>query len=193
MKSMKLHLASAFAASCLAMPALAADTFKIDDTHTSIVFFVDHLGYSNTIGRFNDFAGSFDFDPENVENSKIQFVIDASSVDTNHEPRDNHLRSPDFLNVDEFPEITFTSTSVEKTGDNTGKVTGDMTMLGTTQPVTFDITLNQMAPNPRSGVLIAGFSARGEVDRSDFGMTFGQGGIGDTLDLFIEVEGTKEE
>lgn len=190
MKMMKLPLAAAVAFSFLGTPALTADTFKIDDTHTSIVFFVNHLGYSNTIGRFNDFAGTFDFDPDNVENSKIDFVIDATSVDTNHEPRDNHLRSPDFLNVEEFPEITFTSTSVEKTGDNTGKVTGDMTMLGTTKPVTLDVTLNQMAPNPRSGVMIAGFSARGQVNRADFGMTFGQGGIGDVLDLYIEVEGT---
>ncbi|MEM9105740.1 MAG: YceI family protein [Pseudomonadota bacterium] len=193
MKPLKLALAAAVAHSFVTMSAMAADTYEIDETHTAIVFLVDHLGYSNTIGRFNDFSGSFDFDPDNVENSKIDFVIDAASVDTNHGPRDDHLRSPDFLNVDEFPEITFTSTSVEKTGDNTGKVTGDMTLLGTTKPVTLDITLNKVAPNPRSGVMIAGFSARGQLDRSDFGMTFGQGGIGDVLDLFIEVEGTVKE
>lgn len=192
MKMMKLPLAAAVALPLMAAPALAAETFKIDETHTSIVFFVDHLGYSDTIGRFNEFAGSFDFDPDNVENSKIDFTINAASVDTNHEPRDDHLRSPDFLNVDEFPEITFSSTSVEKTGDNTGRVTGDMTMLGTTKPVTLDVTLNQMQPNPRSGVMVAGFSARGQLNRSEFGMNFGQGGIGDTLDLFIEVEGIQE-
>ncbi|WP_421723263.1 YceI family protein [Bauldia sp.] len=192
MRNLKYRLAAVAAASCLITPALAADAFTIDQSHTSVVFFIDHLGYSDLIGRFNDVSGTFDFDQENIENSNIALVIDATSIDTNHEPRDDHLRSPDFLNVEEFPEITFESTAIEQTGDTTGEVTGDMTILGVTQPVTFAVTLNQIAPNPQSGDMVAGFSARAQVDRSDFGMTFGQGGIGDVLDLFIEVEGIQQ-
>ena len=192
MTKFKTYLVAAVAVACLAQPAFAADTFEIDPSHTAVVFFVNHLGYSETIGRFNDVSGSFDLDQDNPENSKIALVIDAASVDTNHEARDDHLRSPDFLNVEEFPEIKFTSTAVEQTGDNTAKVTGDMTILGATKPVTLDVTLNKLEPNPMSGVETAGLSARGQLDRTEFGMTFGQGGIGSVLDLFIEVEGTKK-
>ena len=192
MTNRKLHLVAAFSASFLAAPALATDTFDLDASHTSIVFFVNHFGYADTIGRFNDFSGSFEFDQENLQNSKIELVINAGSVDTNHAERDNHLRSPDFLNVDEFPEITFNSTAIEQTGDNTARVTGDMTLLGTTNAVTLDVTLNKLEPNPFSNIMTAGFSARGQLDRTEFGMTFGEGGIGSVLDLYIEAEGTKQ-
>lgn len=191
MKSLKLALVASVATFGLNGAAFAADTYEIDKSHTAIVFFINHLGYSNTIGRFNDFSGSFDFDKDDLSSAKINLVIEAASIDTNHEPRDQHLRSPDFLNTDEFPQITFTSTSVEKTGDNTGKVTGTMDMLGASQPVTLNVTFNKMAPN-RRGVMVTGFSARGEMKRSDFGMNYGQGGIGDVLDLYIEVEGRQK-
>lgn len=175
--------------------ALAADTFKIDPDHTRVVFFVNHFGYSNVMGHFTDLSGTFTFDQENVTNSSVNLVIKASSVDTDHEKRNAHLRSPDFLNAEEFPEITFKSTSVEKTGDNTGKITGDLTVLGQTKPATLDVTFNKIAPHPipfYEGVIVAGFSARTKVNRIDYGMTYGQGGIGDVLDLFIEVEGHKQ-
>ncbi len=171
--------------------ALSADTFKIDPAHTNTVFLVKHFGYSNVVGRFNDLSGSFVFDQENVANSTVELVIKASSVDTNHQKRDDHLRSPDFLNVEEFPEITFKSTKVEKTGENTGKIIGDLTILGQTKPATLDVTFNTMKPHPipfYKGVIVAGFSARAKVNRIDYGMTYGQGGIGDVLDLIIEVE-----
>lgn len=176
-------------------PALSADTFEIDPNHTNVVFMVDHLGYSNLIGDFNDIAGTFVFDQDNVADSKVELVIQAASIDTDHEARDEHLRSPDFLNVEEFPEITFVSTAIEQTGDNTGKITGDLTILGEARPVTLDVTFNSVAPHPipfYEGVIVAGFSARAQVNRIDHGMTYGQGGIGDVLDLIIEVEGHKK-
>lgn len=175
--------------------ASAADKFKIDDTHTNIVFFVNHLGYSQMIGQFNEFSGSFDFDQSDITKSKVDLTIKSASVDTDHEARDKHLRSPDFLNSDEFPEITFKSTKVEKTGEKTGKITGDMTVLGKTLPLTMDVTFNKMAPHPipsYNGVIVAGFSARAKLNRIDYGMTFAKGGIGNVLDLFIEVEGLKQ-
>jgi len=190
----RIFMAAAIAAG-ISGPALAADTFEIDPAHTNVVFLVDHLGYSNMIGDFNDISGTFVFDHDNIANSKVELVIQAASIDTDHDARDEHLRSPDFLNVEEFPEITFVSTAVEQTGDNTGKITGDLTILGETKPVTMDVTFNSVAPHPipsYNGVVVAGFSARAQVNRIDHGMTYGQGGIGDVLDLIIEVEGHKK-
>ncbi len=172
-------------------PAPAA-SFKIDGAHTSVVFQVNHVGYSNMFGRFDKISGGFEFDSEAPEKSSAQLVIDAASVNTNHARRDGHLRSPDFFNVKEFPEITFSTTKVTKTGKNTGTVTGDFTMLGVTRSQTLDVTFNKMAPNPMSKVLTAGFSARGKIKRSDFGMKYGLGGLGDEIEVFIEIEGTSK-
>ncbi|MCG8693853.1 MAG: YceI family protein [Minwuiales bacterium] len=196
---MKTKSIAAMAAATLlfgtAWQAQAAETFEIDQSHTNIVFLVDHLGYSNMVGEFHEFSGSFTFDPDDVTNNKVEMVIKTDSVDTDHEKRDDHLRSPDFFNTAEFPEMTFTSTSVEQTGKTTGKITGDLTLLGVTKPVTLDVTFNKMAPHPipsYNGVVVAGFSARAKVDRTDFGMQYAAGAIGNELDLIIEVEGHKK-
>ncbi len=176
-------------------PAFSADTFKIDQAHTNIVFLIDHLGYSKMVGQFQDFEGSFVFDQGNVANSKVDLVIKAASVDTDHQARDDHLRSPDFFNAQEFPEITFVSTKVAQTGENTGTITGDLTLLGQTRPVTLEVTFNKIAAHPipsYNGVVVAGFSARGKVDRIAHGMTYARDGIGNTLDLILEVEGHKQ-
>lgn len=177
-------------------PSHAADTYSFDPEHTDIVFFVNHLGYSDTIGRFNDAEGTITLDEESLDNSAIEVTIDAASLDTNHEVRDGHLRSADFFNVKEFPEITFTSTRVEPTGDKTAEVTGDLTILGTTRPVTLEVTLNQIAPHPvpaYDGVITAGFSARGTIKRTDFGMDFLAPAVGDEIDLIFEVEAFKQD
>ena len=174
-----------------AAPAPAA-SFKIDSLHTHAAFMVSHFGYSNMVGRFGKITGSFEFDPAQPEQSSAKLVIDAASVDTNLDRRDGHLRSPDFFNVKEFPEITFSTTKVTVTGAKTGKVTGDVTMLGVTRSITLDVTFNKIAPNPRSKVLTAGFSARGKIKRSDFGMKYALGGIGDEITLFVEIEGTSK-
>lgn len=195
MKQLGKTLIAAALMGGVAMPAWAADTFKIDPAHTNVVFFVNHLGYSKMIGQFNDVSGTFVMDQANIANSKVNLVIKAASVDTDHEARDKHLRSPDFLNAEEFPEITFSSTKVEKTGEKTGKITGGLTVLGQTKPVTLDVTFNKMAKHPipsYKGVVVAGFSARAKMNRHDYGMNFAKGGIGGVLDLFIEVEGFKQ-
>ncbi|HJM49875.1 MAG TPA: YceI family protein [Alphaproteobacteria bacterium] len=174
-----------------AVPAPAA-SFRIDSLHSSAAFLVGHLGYSNMIGHFGKISGSFEFDPAAPEQSSARLVIDAASVDTNLDRRDGHLRSPDFFNVKEFPEITFSTTKVTVTGAKTGKVTGEVTMLGVTRSITLDVSFNKMAPNPRSKALTAGFSARGKIKRSDFGMKYALGGIGDEITLFVEIEGTSK-
>src|SRR3546814_10546119 len=147
----------------------------IDPEHTTAVFMVNHLGYSNMIGRFNEVSGSFTFDENAPEAASVTLKVATDSVDTNHQRRDDHLRSPDFFNVQEFPEMTFESTKVETTGDRTGRVTGDLTLLGVTRPVTLDVTFNKVAPHPLppyDEVLTAGFSVRGSIRRSEFGMKY---------------------
>ena len=188
-----LAIAAAFLSIGAAAPAAAAD-FKLDPDHTMAVFVVNHLGYSNMIGRFNDVSGTFSFDPATPEQAKISMAIDTASVDTNHKRRDDHLRGPDFFNAQEFPEMTFESTKVDVTGERTGKVTGDLTLLGVTKPVTLDVTFNKMEPHPLppyNKVLTAGFSVRGTIKRSDFGMTYFLPAVGDEIQLMLEVEGAE--
>ncbi|HYH21747.1 MAG TPA: YceI family protein [Azospirillum sp.] len=176
-----------------AFPALAADTYKIDPAHVSVVFKINHLGYSNLWGRFNAVSGSFVLDNDTPANAKVEVVIKTDSVDTNHAKRDDHLRSPDYLNAVEFPEMKFVSTKVEKTGDKTGKVHGNLTMLGVTKPVVLDAVLNGAGQHPfRKEVAMAGLSATTKIKRSDFGLTYSVPAIGDDLELFLEIEGIKQ-
>lgn len=191
-KSVPILAAATFAGSLFATmpPALAESaTYQIDPGHTGLYFQVNHVGFSNMFGRFNSMSGSVEFDPDNPASGSLQMTIDADSVDTNHQERDDHLRSPDFFNTGEFPEITFSSTAIELTGEKTGRITGDFTLLGVTKSVTMDVTLNQIAPYPFvEGQTRVGFSATGTLNRADFGMTYGSGGIGDEITLYVEVE-----
>ncbi|MEE8393765.1 MAG: YceI family protein [Rhodospirillales bacterium] len=169
----------------------AAERYVIDvaSSHFYAGFKISHLGLSNIHGRFNKISGEILFDSDNPEKSRINVTVDTSSVDTNLVKRDNHLRSPDFFNVLEFPAMTFLSTKAEKTGENTGTVTGDLTIIGVTRSVTFDVTLNKAGPHPtKKEISAVGFSATGMIKRSDFGMKFGIGGIGDEVTLILEAE-----
>lgn len=169
-------------------PAQAAE-YTIDPDHSHANFLVDHFGFSTIYGRFNEESGVIVFDPDNIEASSVEVVIQTASVDTNHVERDEHLRSPDFFNSDEFPEMTFTSTKVEKTGDNTGKIAGDLTFLGVTKEVTFDAVFNGTGSFPwDESTEVVGFSATTIIDRTDFGMTYGAGGIGDEIQVVLQAE-----
>ncbi len=173
-------------------PAFAAPvSYKIDPAHTAVAFVVNHIGFSNVIGRFNTVGGDISFDKDAVEKSTVTVTIDSASIDTNHAKRDEHLRSPDFFNAKEFPKLTFKSTRIEKTGDKTGKLHGDLTMLGVTKPVVLDITFNKDGVSPASKLETAGFSARGTVKRTDFGMKYGAPAVGDDIQLLIEIEAVK--
>ena len=175
-----------------APPAQAAEDFAIDLAHSNIVFLIDHLGYSRMIGQFQDFEGSFTFDEADVTKSTLAVTIRTASVDTDHEARDEHLRAPDFFNAAEFPEMTFRSTGIERTGEHTGRITGDLTLLGTTKPVTLDVTFRKKATHPLpqyNGVLVAGFSARASLLRSEWGMKTFVPNLGDEIEIWIEIEG----
>ena len=182
-------------AALLSAPLSAAE-YVIDPGHTSIHFRVGHFGFSKVQGRFNNVTGSFSFDPARPEASKVHVVVDVASIDTNHKARDDHMRDPTYFNVAKFPNAVFRSSRIEVTGERTGRLLGDLTIMGVAIPVTLDVVFNGMAPHPLGetfakyrGVVVAGFSARTSIDRRSFGMTNGQGEKGDVAELTIEVEG----
>ncbi|MCW2246916.1 polyisoprenoid-binding protein YceI [Azospirillum fermentarium] len=189
-----LFAAALFATAALGLaPASAAPVaYKVDPAHTSVVFIINHVGFANLIGRFNAVAGDLTLDQDALDKSAVSVTIDTGSVDTNHAKRDEHLKSPDFFNTKEFPTLTFKSTSVEKTGATTGKLHGDLTLLGVTKPVVLDVTFNKAGVSPASKLETAGFSARGTIKRSDFGMKYGVPAIGDDVTLLIESETVKK-
>ncbi len=169
----------------------AAKTYNVDGDHTVILFRVNHLGFSNVFGRFNDFTGAVNFDGD-WSAGQVQLTIQTASIDTAVAKRDDHLRSPDFFNAAEFPTIEFVSTSVEKSTDKTGVLRGNLTLLGVTKPVALEITFNKVGPHPdprMAGVEVAGFSAKTTVKRSEFGMNFMPGGLSDDIEIWLEVEG----
>ncbi|MGY0791407.1 YceI family protein [Azospirillum argentinense] len=187
-----LSVAALSALVALPMTVQAAPVaYKLDPAHTAVVFIVDHLGFSKAVGSFNTVAGELAFDKDAADKSSLSVTIDTASVDTNHAKRDEHLKSPDFFNAKEFPKLTFKSTKIEKTGDKTGKLHGDLTLLGVTKPVILDVTFNKDGVSPASKQETVGFSARGTIKRSDFGMKYGVPNIGDDIQIIIESEAVK--
>ena len=181
----------AIPALALSFPVLAAD-YTLDPGHTYPNFTISHLGFSTMYGRFNTTSGTMSFDPENKTGS-VEVVIDASSIDTGHQKRDEHLMSPDFLNVVEFPEITFKSTGVEFDGDALSKVNGDLTIMGTSNPVTLEITHMNCGAHPMNQKQVCGFDAKAAIKRSDFGVSYGLPALGDDMNLMFEVEAFMNE
>lgn len=192
----KMNMAAAIAAALafLATPALAeTETYQIDTSHTYVGFEVDHLGFSTTYGRFKDVSGTIEIDEANPEKSSVDVKIVPASIDTGDEKRDEHVRGPDFLDVEAYPEMSFKSTGIEKTGEKAGKITGDLTLHGVTKPVTLDATLNRMGAYPLGDdVTAAGFSASVTIKRSDFGMDKWAPMIGDEIPITISLEAQKQ-
>lgn len=176
-----------------AFSAQAADTYKLDPTHTSVLFIVNHLGFSDYQGRFNGVTGELTLDREDPSASSATITIDLNQIDSGVEALDNHMKSADFFNVEEFPTATFTSTSVELVGDNAATVTGDLTLLGETKPLVLDVALSGEGTHPMTGDEVVGFSADGVVTRTDYGMDFLVPGVGDEVTLQISSEFLKQK
>ncbi len=183
MKRTMLFVAAAF----LPLSAAQAEMFTIDPGHTYPHFRINHLGFSTMHGRFNTTSGTLQFDPA-AKQASVEITIDASSVDTGHKKRDDHLRSPDFLNVAEHPEIKFKSTQVSWNGATPASVTGNLTIMGVSKPVTLTVTEMNCGEHPFSKKHTCGFNAMGEIKRSDFGVKYGLPAIGDEMELMFEVE-----
>lgn len=170
--------------------AQAAD-YKIDPTHTFVEFKVNHLGYSWLNGRFDDFEGSFTFDPSaGPEAQKIIFTIDTASINSNHAERDKHLRGEDFLNVETFPTATFKSTGYE--GDEKGGLMkGELTLMGVTKPIEIDVKKIGEGKDPWGGYR-AGFEGTTSFKRADFGNDYDLGPASETVYMELFVEGIRQ-
>jgi polyisoprenoid-binding protein YceI len=157
-------------------------------------FSVSHL-FTSVQGRFDRFSGTIEFDPQKPEAAVVRATVEAASINTNHEKRDKHLRSGDFFDVENHPTLSFESTSgVTEMVENRGKLAGNLTIHGVTKPVVFDVVFRGQGKDPWGNVR-AGFSARLDIDRKDYGLTWNKaletGGVlvGDEVEIRIEVEG----
>ncbi len=168
----------------------AAETYAIDTDHTYAHFGIDHLGLSTMYGRIDTTGGTLTVDPANNTGS-VRVILDPATINTGLERRDDHLRSPDFLSVGEFPEMNFESTAVTLTEDG-GTVEGNLTLIGQTLPVTLTITRWTCSDHPMARRPACGFNATGTLKRSEFGMNYGIPGVGDELTLMINVEAIQE-
>jgi len=175
-----------------------ANTYTIDKGHTTIGFSVRHMVISNVRGQFNNFEGTFVFDPNNIDLTSASVKIDAASIDTNEAKRDEHLRTPEFLDVKKFPDITFELKSFMKHGNNEVMGKGDITIRGITKTIALKGEFIGAVKDPWGNERV-GFSATGEIDRKEFGLTWNKvletGGVvvGDKVTLIIEVEGIKKK
>lgn len=210
----RLLIACAQAASLLLCPAAWADapgvaalapdvppgTYRIDPTHASLLFRVSHMGFSNYTARFTDFDAELTFDPRQPAGSHLTATVNARSLETDFPFPDQvdfdaELQKADWLNSAEHPQMHYRSTAVTLTGPQSARIDGELTLRGITQPVSLHATFNGgyagMALDPNARI---GFSARGTLERSAFGMSYGipapgsNMGVGDTVEIIIEVE-----
>lgn len=167
--------------------------YSFDKLHTQIHFAVNHLGFSNSHGRFLDFDGGFNFDEADPAKSNVDVTIQTASIDMADKAWDDHMKNADFFNVEKYPTMTFKSTKVTLTGDNAADVHGDLTILDVTKPVVLKTVFNKVGEHPYSKKHVAGFSGTAKIKRSDFGMTYGLPAVGDDVSITIEVEGVKND
>ncbi len=181
-----------FAAALIAAGAAHAEpvTYTLDPAHTQVGFTIDRFGFNRVLGRFDDISGELVLDEANPANSSVRVTIQIASISSGHATRDEHLREERWLNAAQFPTMEFRSTNVQLTGERTAIVTGDLTLLGQTHPVTLNVTLNNIGPNPVNQRRIAGFSATGTLTRSTWGSATAQGRIGDEVQISIEALAT---
>jgi polyisoprenoid-binding protein YceI len=172
--------------------AYAAETYKLDPEHTSIVFRVKHLGIAYVYGRFNGPTGTFVFDESSPSKSTIQVQAETKNVDTALEKRDTDLKSPDFFNAGEYPHVSFKSKSVKKLKEAVYEVSGDLTLLGKMRPITVQVNATGAGKDPW-GNFRMGFETSFSIKRSDFGMNFMMGGVSDEVNLTVSVEGIREQ
>ena len=171
--------------------------WNVDHDHSTVGFQVAHMVVSKTNGKFTDYSGVVEMDPETKEFKTIEAVIQTASVTTDHQKRDDHLRTPDFFDVQKFPTMTYKMTSYKKMDDQYAAL-GDLTLLGVTKEITLIGTFNGVSQDPW-GNTRSGFSAEGTINRKDFGMKFSKlldnGGlvVGDEVKLKLEIEVIKEK
>ncbi len=172
---------------------MTLNTWNIDPSHSSIAFSVRHMVFAKVRGRFGSWQGTLRLDAADLTRSEVAVTIDAGSIDTGVADRDNHLRSADFFDVEQFPELAFKSTQIESAGKDKYRLHGELTIHGVTKSVALDVEYGGQAKDPWGNQRVA-FAASGSVDRRDFGLAWNQvleaGGVlvGETIEIELEVQ-----
>ena len=184
----KFFLASAAVFGLATTVAAEPVNYVLDASHSQIVFTYNHLGFSTTTGMFSGFDGAISFDAENPAASSVTVEVKADSLITGWNERDAHFLSDDFFGAGAAPLITFASTGIEVTGENTGLITGDLTVNGVTKSVVLDATMTQMGEHPMANLPWVGFNATTTVLRSDFDMGMFAPYVSDEVAIEISIE-----
>lgn len=187
---MKL-LAFAAALAMSGSAAFAADKYTLDASHSQILFSYDHLGFSTTYGMFSGFEGEILFDEADPSASSVSVSMPVSKMFTGWEAREGHLLSADFIDAAKNATVSFTSTAIEVTGEDTAKITGDLTVAGKTQSVTLDAKLNKSGTHPLANKPWLGFDATTTLLRSDFGVGGFAPAVSDEVEVVISIEAQK--
>lgn len=169
-------------------PAFAADSYKLEPTHSSVTFYYPHFGLSHPSGKVVGATGTLVLDTDAPANSTIEVTLDINALVTGLPDFDKDLKGPDYFDTAQFPNATFKSTKVEPTGENTANVTGDLTVHGVTESVVLSVTYNKKAFNPALFKTGVGFSATTTLSRKAFGMSKLEPFVGDEINLAIEAE-----
>ena len=178
---MKKLILSSILAFSFATPALAevqttditempAGLYQLDASHATVLFKVRHMGFADYIGRFDKLAGEIDLNTDKVEESHVSITIETNSIDTNNEKLEKELKSANAFDAEKYPNITFEATDLEMQTETTGLMTGDLTMMGETHQVTFDVVFNGGGIHPMNSKNTMGFSATTTLDRTDWGL-----------------------
>ncbi len=185
---------TALATTMFATSAMATSTsYTLDASHSQIVFSYDHLGYSTTYGMFSGFEGEIEFNQEDPAASSVNVSFPVRTMLTGWEARFDHFMSGDFFDAAEDEMVTFTSTNIEVTCDDTALITGDLTLNGITQPVVLDTTLNQVGMHPMAEMPWAGFDATATILRSDFEVGAFAPFVSDEVEIVISIEAMQAE
>ena len=181
MAAAALGLAATFASA-------APITYTFDTTHSRVTFYVNHFGFSNSVGEFKLGDGTFTFDNDDWSKSKVDAKIPVQTLELGEVKWNTHVLSPDFLESAKYPEITFVSRKVEKLDATHGKIHGDLTIKGVTRPVVLDLTVNKVGEHPIRKTQAAGFTATTIVKRTEFGVSLYAPAVADDVVIRIEVE-----
>ncbi|AMY69699.1 YceI family protein [Frigidibacter mobilis] len=191
---MKFLAPAALALAALAAPAVAApEAYTLDASHSQIVFTYNHLGFSTGTGMFSGFEGQISFDQEDPAASSVTVSFPVTTMLTGWEGRFEHFMSPDFFGATEDKTVSFTSTGIEVTGENTALITGDLTLNGVTKQVVLDARLNQAGMHPMENKPWAGFDATTTLLRSDYNLGLFAPYVSDEVEVKISVEAMKAE
>lgn len=172
--------------------------WALDPAHSSVDFSIRHMMIANVKGAFHNFSATIEADPTDLTTATIEFTVDTASVDTRNKDRDAHLVSADFFDVENFPNLTFRATNIEKNDEGEYNVTGDLTLHGVTKQETFAVTFEGQGKDPWGNEKV-GFSATGSVNRSDYGLTWNAaletGGVlvGDKVKINLQLQAAKAE